>query len=69
MWSSFQRWTRVPDEVYSKIMMMMNKIRTRIKTRMSRRNEDEDYNEKGGDGEGVGNLVHWIRRKTSDGAR
>ena len=44
------------------MMMMMNKIRTRIKTRMSRRNEDEDYNEKGGDGEGVGNLVHWIRR-------
>ena len=31
-------------------------------TMMRRRNEDDDNEKGGGDGDGVGNLMYWIRR-------
>ena len=33
-------------------------------TMMRRRNEDEDNEKRGGDGDGVENLMYWIRRRT-----
>ena len=39
-------------------------MRTRIMTMMKRRNEDDDNEKGGGDGDGVGNLMYWIRRRT-----
>ena len=39
-------------------------MRTRIVTIMRRRNEDDDNEKGGGDGDGVGNLMYWIRSRT-----
>ena len=39
-------------------------MRTRIMARMKRRNEDDDDEKGGSDGDGVGNLIYWVRRRT-----